>query len=228
MKISYLVTCSTETITLTNLLERLSMVLLPGDEVVVVMDTDTENSNTNDILSKYSDKFRIIKHALAKNYGSHKNWGAEQCVGDYIFQIDSDELPADYILGENLHSIIEANVNVDLIYVPRINDFKGVTEEHAKQWGWRLTESPTYKRPVVNFPDYQPRIFQNVPDRIKWDRRLHEKIEGYKSFATLPAEEEYALYHDKTIETQIKTNVRYNEWFTQKENQGHDVFGSKK
>jgi hypothetical protein len=36
----------------------------------------------------------------------------------------------------------------------------------------------------------------------------------------LPAKEEWALYHDKTIETQIQTNLRYNEWFTAAENAG--------
>jgi len=37
-----------------------------------------------------------------------------------------------------------------------------------------------------------------------------------------------ALYHNKTIEKQIETNLRYNKAFTQAENQGHNVFGSKK
>jgi hypothetical protein len=32
------------------------------------------------------------------------------------------------------------------------------------------------------------------------------------------------VYHDKTIETQLKTNIRYNEWFTEDENRGHKGF----
>ena len=55
-------------------------------------------------------------------------------------------------------------------------------------------------------------------------RRLHEKIEGYKTFVTLPTEEEWALYHDKTIERQIETNLNYNKRFTEAENHGHIVF----
>jgi len=226
MKISYLVTCSTETITLDNLLKKLSFVD-GADEVVIVVDNDTKNENTEKVLQPHIGKFRILYHSLSRNYGAHKNWGAEQCRGEVVFQIDGDELPTDYLLGENLHALLESNAGVDLIYVPRINDFKGVTEAHAKQWGWRLTESPSLKRPIVNFPDYQPRIFVNAPGRIRWDRRLHEKIEGFTNFSMLPAEEEFALYHDKTIETQLKTNQRYNEWFTQEENRGHNVFGKK-
>lgn len=84
-----------------------------------------------------------------------------------------------------------------------------------------------YKAPVVNWCDYQTRIYKNDPARIKWDRRLHEKIEGFETMATLPSDEEFALYHDKTIETQLKTNKRYNEWFTEEENQGHNVFSKK-
>jgi glycosyltransferase involved in cell wall biosynthesis len=233
MKISYLITCSTETTTLISLLDKLSFVY-GEDEVVVVADSDTKNESTDAILNKFSGRYRILYHSLNRNYGAHKNWGAEQCKGEYIFQIDGDELPADYTLGENLHSLLEANGGVDLIYVPRINDFKGVTEAHARQWGWRLTYNPRPSLmdrclgPLVNWPDYQPRIFVNEPNRIKWDRRLHEKIEGFEKFATLPAEQDFALYHDKTIETQLKTNKRYNEWFTQEENQGHDVFSAKK
>ena len=226
MKISYLITCSSETTTLQNLLEKLALVIPNNynDEVVVVADEDTKNEATEKILQQFKDQFRILHHSLSKNYGAHKNWGAEQCEGEYIFQIDGDELPSDYTLGENLHAILDANPGIDLIYVPRINDFKGVKPEHAAQWNWKLSESKTYKRPIVNWPDFQTRIYKKEPSRIKWDRRLHEKIEGFDTMTTLPADEEFALYHDKTIETQLKTNQRYNEWFTHEENKGHDVF----
>ena len=46
-------------------------------------------------------------------------------------------------------------------------------------------------------------------------------------FASIPADEDLALYHDKTIETQIKTNQRYNEWFTDEENRGHGGYSNK-
>ena len=237
MKISYLVTCSTETTTLERLLRKLEIVVpSKEEEVVVVADTDTRNENTDKILNSFSDKFRIMYHSLEKNYGAHKNWGAEQCVGDWIFQIDGDEIPSEYTLGENLQNIISVNPGIELLFVPRINDFKGVGPEHAAQWGWRLTEMEFFrpsenqrvKAPVVNAPDYQSRIYKNEPSRIRWDRRLHEKIEGHESMSKLPDDEAFALYHDKTIEKQLETNKRYNVWFTQEENKGHDVFSPKK
>lgn len=82
-----------------------------------------------------------------------------------------------------------------------------------------------YKAVIVNAPDYQGRIYKNDPSRIRWDRRLHEKIEGHNGFTMLPSDIDFTLYHDKTIETQMNTNKRYNEWFTADENRGHDVFG---
>lgn len=230
MKISYLVTCSTETKTLTNLLKQLIKFGGEGNEVVVVLDeaNANETNETYNIVGAFHHTMlysnQIMTHPLNADYGTHKNFGNSKCQGDFIFQIDGDELPPEALLGDNLKAIIETNPNVELIYVPRINDFKGVTEEHAKPWGWRLTPSPSCEnRPIVNWPDYQGRIYKNVPDRIKWDRKLHEKIEGHKEYSFLPAEEDYALYHDKTIEKQIETNMRYNKTFTEDENRGHKI-----
>lgn len=231
MKVSYLVTCSSETDTLKRLVEKI-YANLNLDELIILQDESNWNRDRKkylcDITELNNDTSKIISlpifvHPLNNDYGSHKNFGIENCSGDYIMQIDGDEFPSENIIGENLHAILESNPNVEAFVFPRINDFRGVTSEHAKQWGWRLTESPTYKRPVVNWPDYQFRCFRNDYPRISFTRRLHEKIEGYDSYVCLPPEEEYALYHDKTIDTQVKTNLRYNKMFTQAENMGHNV-----
>lgn len=241
MKVSYLVTCSTETDTLRKLFD----VLVPSakqmdDGIIVLYDTDISKKMGKDhaptirIIQAFADKMQseifekdtchIFNHALENNYGAHKNFGIEQCKGDFIFQIDGDELPPEALLGENLHALLESNPTIEAYAVPRINDFRGVADEHAKKWGWRLTPSPLCEnRSVVNFPDYQWRIFKRDYPRISFTRRLHEKIEGYNTYVVLPADEDYALYHDKTIEKQIETNLKYNEMFTIEENQGHVV-----
>jgi len=227
LKISYLVTCCSETDTLDRLLSRLeSCVKGTTDEVVILLDTAFDQA-TLEITNKYdklNPNIRLELHALDNNYGGHKNFGIEKCKGNYIFQLDGDELPPESLLGENLHSLLETNPTIEAFAVPRVNDFRGVSDVHARQWGWRLTLSPTYKRPIVNFPDYQLRIFKRDFPRISFTRKLHEKIEGYSKFVALPDIEEYAIYHDKTIETQIKTNLRYNKEFTEAENRGHAGF----
>ena len=222
--ISYLVTCSTETDSLKKLLKAISQSKLATDEIVILMDSAfaNESNETYNIVGAFHhvEGSRILAHPLNKDYGSHKNYGIENCSGDFIFQCDADEMPPEYLLGENLHALIESNPNIEAYAVPRINAWIGLTPEHAKQWGWSLDISPTYKRLRAAWPDHQWRIFKRDYPRISFKRRLHEKIEGYDTFSFLPSEEEWALYHDKTIETQVKTNLRYNEWFTEDENAG--------
>jgi glycosyltransferase involved in cell wall biosynthesis len=195
------------------------------NDEIVILDDFSDNTITKEILRQVSlrKNVKVLQHALDNNYGAHKNYGNEHCTGDWVFQIDSDELPPELLLF-NLRDIIASNPNVELLYVPRINDYLGVTPAIAGPWGWRLTPSPTCKnRPVINWPDYQSRIYMRIPERIRWDRRLHEKIEGHKEYAFLPADEELALYHNKTIEKQLETNKRYNKDFSVEDNQGHKV-----
>ena len=75
---------------------------------------------------------------------------------------------------------------------------------------------------IVNWPDPQGRLFKNVP-YIQWKRRLHEKVEGAKTYVHLPSAYELSLHHNKTIEKQIQTNVKYNKMFTEEENKGFKV-----
>jgi glycosyltransferase involved in cell wall biosynthesis len=222
MNISYLITCHNETDTLARLLERLINNRYKDDEIVI-LDDYSDNPKTKEILAQAAPRVKILQHKLDNNYGAHKNYGNENCSGDWVFQIDADEMPSETLIF-NLREIIETNLNVELIYVPRINDFRGVTPEIAKNWGWKLTPSPSCQnRLVINWPDFQSRLYKRVPERIKWDRRLHEKITGHNEYAFLPSDEDLALYHDKTIETQIKTNLRYNQLFSVEDNMGHKV-----
>ena len=221
--VSYLVTCSTETTSLKKLLRTIKDTKSENDDLVILLDDAfaNEQNETYNILGAFHhwEGCQLLTHPLNKDYGSHKNYGVEHCKCDWIFQIDGDELPPESLLGENLHALIESNPKIEVYAVPRINAWEGLTPEHAKQWGWGLDESPTYKRLRAAWPDYQFRIFKNTP-AIRFQKRLHERIEGFNAYAILPAEEDWALYHDKTIETQIKTNIRYNEWFTAAENAG--------
>ena len=52
--------------------------------------------------------------------------------------IDADEMISEYMV-KNLYQILEMNKDVDLYFVPRINTVAGLTEEHIKKWGWRLS-----------------------------------------------------------------------------------------
>lgn len=225
MKISYLISTHNETDTLSRLLERLINNKLNNDEIII-LDDFSDNEKTKNFL-KFIDALHqniiIYQHALNADYGSHKNFGIEKCTGDWIMQIDADELPSETLIF-NIRDIISANENVELIYVSRVNDYRGVTQEHANQWGWRLSPSPFCEnRPIVNWPDFQSRLFKRDYPRIHYDRKLHEKIIGHNQYAFLPAEEDLSFYHDKNISQQIQTNLRYNRDFSEPDNKGHQV-----
>ena len=219
--ISYLVTCKNTGSELQFLLERLYK--YGQNNECIILDDYSNDLSTLQVLDNASDNnhsfFKVHKHKLDGNYSEHKNYGKSLCQGEYIFQIDDDELPSETLL-ESLKELIELNNDVDLFWIPRINDFMGVNPDNAKQWGWRLTQYED--RLIVNWPDPQGRLFKNLP-YIEWKRRLHEKVEGSKTYVHLPSVYELALHHNKTIEKQIETNIKYNKMFTEEENKGFKV-----
>jgi hypothetical protein len=99
--------------------------------------------------------------------------------------------------------VLENNSSVDLYAVPRVNTVEGLTPQHIQKWGWNVNEQGW-----VNWPDFQTRIYRNTPE-IKWINKVHERLDGHKQFAYLPMEEEWSLYHPKTIERQEKQNNYY-------------------
>jgi hypothetical protein len=99
--------------------------------------------------------------------------------------------------------VLENNSSVDLYAVPRVNTVEGLTPQHIQKWGWNVNAEGW-----VNWPDWQMRIYKNTP-QIKWVNKVHEVLQGFKQYAALPMEEEYSLYHPKTIERQERQNNFY-------------------
>jgi len=174
-----------------------------GDEIIVVDDNSTDVFTAN-LLYDYADKDKIelYQHELNNDFASHKNFLNSKCTGEYIFQVDADEKFHDNLLTY-LHDIVDNNKNIDLFSVPRVNIVNGLTEDDIRRWGWRVNE-----KGWVMFPDYQTRLYRNS-EEIKWEGKVHERIVGYKTQAPLPDEEEWCLYHIKEIERQRKQNDYY-------------------
>ena len=211
MKISYGITVHNEAEELKRLLEILYNSVDDQDEVVVCVDGNDDAVRFElDIYSKkFSDSHKFMKvyqRKLNGNFAEQKNSVIENSYGDYIFHIDADEYPNKTLLYQ-IKEILSIN-DVDLIWIPRVNTIEGMTEEHIKRWGWRVTENSW-----VNYPDYQARVFRNRKD-IRWTRPLHEHIIGCKTYAHLPPNEELSLYHPKTIQKQEKQNIFYNNNFS--------------
>ena len=204
MKISYAVTTHNEFEELQTLIPILLKYKQSQDEIIVVDD------NSDKELVEYLDKLFEVgsiqswyTHELNKHFGEHKNYAIENATGDFIFHLDADEYPHQSLI-EQIHSIIEMN-DVELIWIPRVNTVKGITDEHCAKWGWRITD-----KGWINYPDYQARVFKR-DDKIRWIKPVHEVITGATTYAHLPPVEELSLYHPKTIEKQEKQNKLYME-----------------
>jgi len=203
MKISYAITVHNELEELTKLLDFLNNNIREEDEIVVQYD---EGGVTQEVL-EYLDimekmhKFTVIGFPLNKDFASYKNNLKSNCKGDFIFQIDADEIPHEVMI-QYLPQVLEDNP-VDIIFVPRVNTVDGLTQQHIDKWRWNVNE-----KGWVNWPDYQTRIYKNTED-VTWMNKVHEKITGYDTFSNFPAEEHWALYHPKKIDRQEKQNQFY-------------------
>ena len=203
MKISYSLLTHNETDSLLKLIEFIVKHKDEEDEIVI-LDDYSDNPKTIEILdvmtSMHDIKFE--QRHLLKDYAGQKNHLKNMCTGDYIFNLDADELPNKWLM-KNIKEILEANPSIDLYWVPRANTVEGITQEHIDKWRWQLNE-----KGWVNWPDYQGRIWRNRPN-IMWKNKVHEVLEGYKEYTFLPQEEEYCFYHSKTIDRQEKQNKFY-------------------
>lgn len=205
MKISYAITVCNELEEIQRLLALLLAKKREQDEVVILLDLTKSSYELEEYLFGLVDRNSIV--LKSDNFDGHfadwKNKLTSHCTGDYVFQIDADEIPHTDLI-ENLPALLQDNQAVDMIRVPRVNTVEGLTQEHIQKWGWNVNE-----KGWVNWADWQMRIYKNNGN-IKWKNKVHEVLEGFSVHGMLPMEEEWALHHPKTIERQEKQNNYYN------------------
>lgn len=206
MKISYAITVCNEFIEIQRLLSVLLENKRQQDEIVVLVDL-TKNEPTSELLEylhrlSSNNIITLVEDRFNNHFADWKNRLIRACKGDYIFQIDADEIPNETLL-ENLPLILEQNPDNEVYLVPRVNTVEGLTQEHIQKWRWNVNE-----KGWVNWPDYQWRIWKNKPE-IKWRNKVHEVLEGFKTYAPLYETELLSLSHPKDIKRQEKQNAYY-------------------
>ena len=208
MKISYAVTVCDEFAEIQLLLSKLISHKQEQDEIVVLVDLN-KNSPASYLL-KYlrefeaNNRIKLEEGYFNGHFADWKNKFLEYCTGDYIVQIDADELPSDEFWAY-LPAIFESNRGLaDSFYIARRNTVEGLTPEHIAKWGWNIQKIDN--KDLINFPDWQHRIFKN-DGKIKWKNKVHEVLEGYGSLSYIPAE--LFLWHHKDIKRQEKQNAYY-------------------
>ena len=209
--ISYAITVCNEHIELDRLLSQLLPSIREEDEIVVQMDASPHDKyhlpeDKKKVLGyimnlQEQGRIRVALYPLNKDFATFKNNLKGLCTKDYIFQIDADEYLSEELLTYLL-AILEDNSNVEMFSIPRINTVEGLTEQHIKQWGWRVDD-----KGWVNYPDYQNRILKNNPE-IQWKNKVHEVLIGARTITSLPPG--FDLIHPKTIDRQEKQNNYYN------------------
>ena len=201
MRISYAIPVCNEHVELEKLLSFLLKHIDKNDEIVVQCDRGNTTDKVYQVLQH--PRFNVIEFPLNGHFSNFKNNLKEHCTGDWVFQIDADELPHESLIT-NLKELLKLNTNTEMLLVPRVNTVEGITQEHINKWRWNVNE-----KGWVNWPDYQTRIIQNAP-KIKWQNKVHEQIVGISTKGALPMEEEWCLYHPKNIKKQETQNEFYN------------------
>lgn len=202
--ISYAITVCNEHEELDRLMAKLVKYMRPDDEIVIQTDKYNTTDDVRDVLAKYSgiENLVLTEHPLNGDFATFKNHIQNFCKQPWIFNIDADELPSDELLI-NVGDILSTNEEVEVFLLPRWNTVDGITEEHILKWGWRVDDLGR-----INWPDWQMRIWRNNPS-IQWQHKVHEVLVGFTKYTLMPEDEDFCIYHPKTIDRQEKQNELY-------------------
>ena len=151
MKISYAITVCNELIEIQRLLDFLLANKRKQDEIVVLVDNPGgEDDEMISLLYQYEshnlDHMCVWRSEFEGHFGNWKNKLNSYCKGDYIFQIDADEMLSKELI-DNLPNILELNPTNEVYLVPRINTVDGITQGHLNVWKWSINE-----KHWINFP----------------------------------------------------------------------------
>jgi hypothetical protein len=204
MKISFAITVCNELEEIKRLVPFLLKHKRINDEIVVLFDQKNGDQDVLDFLLEFNKLPNVQTWRgfdFDNNFSDWKNKLNEYCDGDYIFQLDADEMISEYMV-KNVSEIISLNPEVELFLLPRINTVEGITDDHIKTWNWKLDDLGR-----VNYPDYQGRLYKKG---LLWEGKVHERIVGVKHYSLLPSDEEmYCIEHHKNIKKQEKQNNLY-------------------
>lgn len=203
MKISYGITVCDEKNEIKTLLNFLIKNIREDDEIIVLFDEKNGDIDLLDYLLTFN---KLNNVQIWRNFGWNNNFADwknklnEHCSGDFILQLDADEMISKELI-DLLPMLLDSNKDTDMYFFPRINNVEGITEEHIIKWGWKIDNENR-----INYPDYQGRLFKKG---LKWEGRVHERIVGYKYYSLLPMNEMYSILHHKHINKQEKQNNFY-------------------
>lgn len=182
MKISVTIITFNEELSVRRTLESLSF----ADEIVVVDSLSTDK--TVKICQEYGAN---VFTRTFNGHGEQKNFAAEKCTGEWILNIDADEVVSPELAGE-IQRAIKNPGGHDLFALNRLNFYCGQGIKHG---GW--------------FPDFVPRLCRN--GFAKWtEPHVHERLELVNKEGKVGRLKKI-LYHYsfKSIDDQVERNLKY-------------------
>ncbi len=206
IRITYAILTHNEGRCIQNLLQQIKKHKAMMDSIIVV-DDYSDDSVTKAILKEweYNGDISLYYRKLEGDFAAQKNFLLSKCPKDtdWVVNVDADELLSDELI-KNIRVVLEENDSIEAYWVPRDNRVTGITPEHIAKWGWDV--DPIGR---INYPDYQMRLFKYEPERIKWVNKVHEKLNGYKTYAALPVNSSFDIIHTKNIKKQEQQNNFY-------------------
>ena len=169
MQISYAIPVCNEHIELEKLLSFLVKNIDENDEIVVQCDQGNTTPEVYKVLDSFKapvglkDPLKIIEFPLKGHFSNFKNNLKENCTGDWIFQIDADELPHEFLIT-NLKELLKLNTNTEMLLVPRVNTVEGLTQEHINKWRWNINEKVGLTGQIIKHELF--RIIQKFNGRV--------------------------------------------------------------
>jgi hypothetical protein len=176
-----------------SLLNFLSKTIDDEDEVNVVVDSIHVTDKVERVLDHFKDRINVFRRPF-DTFMTNAQFHNEKASGAYIFGLDADEIPREYLI-KNVKAIIEES-GADIIAIPRINIHPGSTERFMNASNFSENELGW-----INWPDYQMRIYKNCK-KIQWTDELHTKLTGSDKVAALKPDPKNALWHIKSVEKQ--------------------------
>jgi glycosyltransferase involved in cell wall biosynthesis len=121
-----------------------------ADEIVVVDSGSTDE--TLDIAREFNARIFV---ELWKGYGPQVNSAIDKCTGDWILNLDADEVVTAELQGE-VHALLSGNPEFDAYMVPRLNLVIGRWMRHGGV-----------------YPDHKLRLFRRGTARLREDTEPH-------------------------------------------------------
>lgn len=205
VSITYGITVCNEAQELDKLLTILIPLINKNDEIIILSDKTNVTPEVLGVINKFNPKVKHFSKPLDGDFASFKNYLIEVSTKKFLFQIDADEYPNTLLISK-LKNYLFYHFYQDCFYVPRVNLVDGITDQHIEKWQWKVDSESR-----INFPDYQRRILK-LGKKICWEGKVHERLINYKFRKKLPCKnEDYCLYHLKSIVRQEKQNNLYDQ-----------------